>query len=207
MRPFSALMILALAGLSGCGALSVLQGEATRDLFELRPPAARSCPKARIDELVVELPKARATLDSERIMIRPSALQTQYLPDAQWGETVPAMLQRLMVQSLGATGSFQHVGTAPLGLAGDYALISDIRDFNAEMTPEGPVIRLGVDAQMVREMDAEVVASGSFDVSLPAAGTGNSDLIPAFDSAARQLVTQMTDWALRSAGVSPARCR
>ncbi|TJZ92835.1 hypothetical protein FA743_04810 [Paracoccus gahaiensis] len=201
-------LILLIATLPGCGALSALQGEPDRDLFELRPPPALTCSRSRVGELVVEPPKARATLDSNRIMIRPSALQTQYLSDAEWGDTVPAMLQRLLVQSLGATGSFEHVGRAPLGLSGDVALISEIGDFNAELTPEGGVVvRLSVEAQMVGEMEADVISRAGFSATVPAAGTRTADLIPAFDTAARQLVTQMTEWALRAAGTDSGSCR
>ena len=207
MRLLPAVLIAALSTLPGCGALSALQGEPERDLFELRPPAARSCGRARIGELVVEPPTARGALDSDRIMIRPSALQTQYLPDAQWGDTVPAMLQRLLVQSLGATGSYSQVGRAPLGLSGDYALISEIQDFNAELTPDGVIIQMTVDAQMVSEMEADVISRGRFAATVPAASTRTADLVPAFDAGARQLVTQMTDWGLRASGVNPAGCR
>ncbi len=134
MRLHTAFLILGLGALPGCAALSALQGEPDRDLYELRTPtqAPTGCGRANINQLVVELPKTRGTLDRDRIMIRPSVLQTQYLPDAQWGDTVPAMLQRLLVQSFSATDSFDHVGRAPLGVAGDYALISEIEDFNAE---------------------------------------------------------------------------
>lgn len=206
-RLIRALAVAAMAALPGCGALSALQGEPDRDLFELRPPAALTCGPARIGELVVEPPKTRGTLDSNRIMIRPSVLQTQYLPDAEWGDTVPLTLQRLLVESLGATGSFRQVGRAPLGLSGDYALISEIRDFNAEMADGGVVIRLTVDAQMVSEMEANVVSRASFSATVPAASTRTADLIPAFDAGARQLVGQMRGWALTASGVAPSSCR
>ncbi|WP_108502693.1 ABC-type transport auxiliary lipoprotein family protein [Paracoccus indicus] len=207
MRLPTALLIAATATLPGCGALSALQGEPDRDLFELRAPAALTCPRSRVGELVIEPPKTRGTLDSNRIMIRPSALQTQYLPDAEWGDTVPAMLQRLLVESLGATGSFDHVGRAPLGLSGDVAMITEIRDFNVALTPEGTLVRLSVDAHLVEEMEARVVARGRFATTVPVKSTRTAHLIPAFDTAARQLIGQMTDWALNATGVNPDHCR
>lgn len=203
------LALTATTALPGCTALSLLQGEPDRDLFELRAPetSPRQCPHGRVGELVVELPKARGTLDSDRIMIRPSALQTQYLPDAAWGDPVPATLQRLLVESLGGSGAFRHVGRAPLGVAGDYAIISEIKEFNAELEGKSTVIRMAVDAQLVREMDASVTSSGNFAVAVPAASTRTSDLIPAFDAAGQQLIAQMTEWGLRASGVNPASCR
>ncbi len=207
MRLPTALLIVTIATLPGCGALSALQGEPERDLFELRAPVALSCPRSRIGELVIEPPKTRGTLDSNRIMIRPSALQTQYLPDAEWGDTVPATLQRLLVETLSATGSFDQVGRAPLGLSGDVAMISEIRDFNVELSADGTLIRLSVQAQLVDEMDARIIARGDFAATAPASGTRTAELIPAFDAATRELVGQMTAWTLTAAGVNPDMCR
>ena len=209
MRLFPLLLALTVTTLPGCAAMSLLQGEPDRDVFELRAPptGGTQCGRGRIGELVVELPKTRGTLDSDRIMIRPSALQTQYLPDAVWGDPVPATLQRLLVETLGRYDSLTHVGRAPLGVAGDVALISEIGDFNAEVAPDGAIVRLSVDARMVREMDASVVSRGSFSVSTHAASTRTADLIPAFDAAGQQLIAQMTEWSLRAAGVNPASCR
>lgn len=208
MRSSRLSLFALIAFLPGCAAISALEGEPDRDVFELRPPAFERTRCGRTGtELVVELPKTRGTLDSERIMIRPSALQTQYLPDAQWGDTVPVTLQRLLVQGLGSYDSFSHVGRAPLGLSGDYALISEIDAFNARIVNEAVTIRMTVSAQMVREMDATVVSRGNFDIEVPAAGTKTADLIPAFDLAGQELIAQMTEWGLRAAGVNPASCR
>ena len=207
--PAALALLMAVAALPGCSALTALKGEPERDVFELRPPPGgpRHCGRAGQVELVVEEPKSSGTLDSERIMIRPSALQTQYLPDAQWGDTVPVTLQNLLVRSFGAYDVFNHVGRAPLAGAGDYALLTEILDFNAEVAGEGALVRLTVDAQLVREAEARVVARGRFATTAPAASTRTADLIPAFDAATRQLLDQITDWGLRGIGVNPARCR
>ncbi len=208
MRLAAALLVLTLT-LPGCAALRALEGEPDRDVFELRPPSdvPRSCGRGRLAELVIEPPKARGTLDTDRIMVRPNELQTQYLPDARWGDTVPVTLQTLLVRGFGVYDAFTHVGRAPLGTAGDYSLISEINDFNAEVAGKGAIIKLTVDAQMVREMDARVVARGHFAATAQAPTTRTADLVPAFDAAGQQLVAQMTDWGLRAVGVNPARCR
>ena len=206
MRLTVALLMLTLT-LPGCAALKALQGEPDRDVFELRPPSdqPQSCGRGRVAELVIEPPKARGTLDTDRIMIRPNELQTQYLPDARWGDTVPTTLQTLLVRGFGVYDVFTHVGRAPLGTAGDYALISEVQDFNAEVMGKGAIIKLTVDAQMVREMDASVVARGHFATTAQAPTTKTADLIPAFDAAGQQLVRQMTAWGLKTVGAG--RCR
>lgn len=203
-----ALLALTLA-LPGCGALSALSGGPKRDVFELMPPdlPPQSCARRSGAELVIELPKTRASLDTDRIMVRPAALQAQYLPDAQWGDTVPAMLQRLLVRSLGNYDAFSHVGRTPLGASGDYALISEIYDFNAALVENTALVRLSVEAQIVRESDARVITSRRFVSELAAPSTRNADLIPTFDAAAGVLVAQMTAWGLGAVGANPQSCR
>ena len=195
--------------LTGCGAIKALEGEPDRDVFERRPPSDTplKCGRGRIAELVIETPKARGTLDTERIMIRPSALQTQYLPDARWGDTVPVTLQTLLVRGFGAYDVWTHVGRAPLGTACDYAIISEINDFNAETQGKGAIVKLTVDAQMVREADASVVSRGHFATTAVSPSTKTEDLVVAFDQAGQQLVAEMTGWGLKAVGVNAARCR
>ncbi|WP_232829458.1 ABC-type transport auxiliary lipoprotein family protein [Tropicimonas sp. IMCC34043] len=194
--------------LSGCGALSVLQGEPNRDVYELllQNDTPLRCGRGRIADLVVETPKTRSTLDSDRIMVRPSTLQVAYLPDARWGDTVPTTLQTLLIRSFSRYDIFSHVGSAPLGLSADYALISTINDFNADAYGEAPQVRLSVDAQMVRESDARVVARGRFEASRTAPSTKAPDLASAFDLAAQDLVGQMTGWGLGALGVAKTSC-
>lgn len=209
MRLIFALAAASIA-LSGCSALSVLSGGPRLDVFELLPhdDAPRSCGRGRGGELVVEQPKARSTLDTDRIMVRPSALQTQYLPDAKWGDTVPVTLQTLLVRGFGRYDTFRHVGRAPLGTSGDFALISEVNEFNAEVTADGAtVVRMSVDAQLIRESDARVMSRGRFQVVQPSASTSTDDLVVAFDAAGQSLVSQMTNWGLQGVGVSPASCR
>ncbi|MDO5646824.1 ABC-type transport auxiliary lipoprotein family protein [Paracoccus sp. (in: a-proteobacteria)] len=195
--------------LPGCAALSALQGEPARDVFELRAPVdtPRQCGQGRRGEVVVEVPKAGGVLDTDRIMIRPNALQVQYLPDARWSDSAPVMLQTLLVRSLGAYDVFTHVGREPLGLSGDYAMLTEISDFNAVTGEDGTRIVMRVNAQIVNEMDARIIARRQFAVSAPAAGTATAQLIPAFDAAALSLVGQMNAWAIGAVGGNAANCR
>ena len=182
-----------------------MQGEPDRDVFELRPPSdvPKKCGRGRMTELIIELPKTRGTLDTERIMIRPSALQTQYLPDARWGDTVPVTLQTLLVRGFGVYDVFNHVGRAPLGSVGDYAIISEINDFNAEGRGQGRHRQADRRCPDGARGDSTVVARGHFATSAEAPSTKTDDLVPAFDVAGQQLVAPDDGMGLRAAGVNP----
>ena len=52
-----------------------------------------------------------------------------------------------------------------------------------------------------------VISRGHFAATAEAASTKTADLIPAFDAAGQQLVTEMTAWGLKGVGANAARCR
>lgn len=209
MRLSAALLVLGLtATLPGCAALRALEGEPDRDIYELRqtPDPPQKCARGRLGELVIQEPTTRGTLDTDRIMIRTDALRTEYLPDSRWGDDVPTTLQTMLVRSFGNYDVFSYVGRAPLALNDNYAIFSEIVDYNAEVAGKGAIVRLSVDAQMVRVSDARVMSQEHFRTTATSSTTRTSDLMPAFDKASQQLISQMTDWGMKTVGVNAAHC-
>jgi cholesterol transport system auxiliary component len=155
-------------------------------------------------QLVVELPTAPGALSNDRILIRPRPLQAAYLPDAKWAEEVPVMLQTLLVRSLEDTNAFRYVGRRPLGASGDYALISELTDFQAEAAPDGKTatIRLRLTARLVREDDATVLSSRTFNTSTPVVSTDTEDLVEGFNLANQQLLSETASWILATLNIA-----
>ncbi|MDO5658749.1 MAG: ABC-type transport auxiliary lipoprotein family protein [Paracoccus sp. (in: a-proteobacteria)] len=205
-----ALAIAAMLTLPGCAAISALSGEPVRDVFELRPPVdtPRTCGQGSRIELVVEPPKVSGSLDSDRIMVRPNVLQAEYLGDSRWADPLPEMVRTLLVRSLGAYDIFRYVGRDPLGMSGDVALLTEITRFNAAISPDEAVtVELQVNAQLVEEMTTNIVARRQFNVVVPVEEADTRELMPAFDRATLQLLTQMSDWTISAVGGNPAACR
>lgn len=207
MRSFAVLAALCLtvATLPGCALL----GEPSRDIYELRqgPDVPLKCGRGRVGELVVHEPTTSGTLNTDRIMIRTESLKAEYLPKSRWGDDVPTTLQTMLVRSLGKYDVFSYVGREPLAMSDNYALLSEVTAYNAEVMDKGALVTLTVDAQMVRVSDARVMSHGHFSTSASSPTTKTADLMPAFDAASRQLITQMTEWSLKSVGVNAASCR
>jgi len=201
----SAVLIALLPVLAGCSTLGAL-GDASTPLnvYDLRAPegapVARDGPTA--GEVVVELPTTSGVLDTDRIMIRPDPLQVQYLPDVRWGDEVPVMMQTLMVRALENTGGLRYVGRRPLAGSGDYAIVTELIDFHAEATEVGDtaVIRIEMTSRIVRESDASVVASRTFNTEALAVSTEATTLVEAFDRASDQLLIEFADWTLTTLG-------
>jgi cholesterol transport system auxiliary component len=198
-------LIVLLAALSGCSALGAL-GDATTplDVYDLRAPegapVARGGPLSR--EVIVEVPTTSGVLNTDRIMIRPDALQAQYLPDARWGDEVPVMIQTLMLRALENTGGLRYVGRRPLAGSGDFAIVTELMDFQAEVAngSDGAIVVIRLTSRIVRESDARVVASQTFSTRAVAASTDTADVVAAFDEASDQLLIAFADWTFAALG-------
>ncbi len=134
--------ILALCALvllvPGCAAISTLtQSSRPLEIFELRTPDLPPVGSAgRGVEVVIEEPATGGTLATDRIMIRPGPLQAQYLPGARWADPAPAMLQTLILRSVLESGAVGSAGRRSVGGAADYAVLSELTDFQAEIAPD-----------------------------------------------------------------------
>jgi cholesterol transport system auxiliary component len=210
MTPRPYLLALATATvLSGCSAISALSGAATPlDAYDLAAPATPITARAATSrQFVVEVPTTPGALNTDRILIRPHPLQAAYLPDGKWAEYVPVMMQTLLVRSFEDTNAFRYVGRRPLGASGDYALITDLTDFQAEASPDGKTaaIRLRLTARLVREDDAAILSSRSFTSSAQAASTDTLALVESFNAANQTLLSDVTKWALAALNIGLKR--
>lgn len=195
--------VLALT-LPGCTAISAVS-DATRilDVYELRTPDIPRRGANQAVEVVVEEPIASGALTTERIMIRPGPFQAQYLADAQWADPAPIMLQTLLVRTLTESGTFTSVGRRPVGTRADFAVLSELTDFQAETAGEGATVRIALRLRLVRESDARVIASRGFQATQAAPNTNPQTLVSAFDAATSALLIDASGWISgRIAGAS-----
>jgi cholesterol transport system auxiliary component len=201
LRPI--LLSLSLALLSGCAAVTAL-GRASEvlDAYELRGP--ETVPVARSVqgiEFVVELPTASGAIDTDRILVRPSRTQVQYLPDARWTVPAPQMLQSAMVATFLRTGAFRYAGERPLGVSGDIALVTSLLDFGAVVVGEGASVEVTLVARLVREEDATITATRTFTQRVPIPDTRTPTLIAGYEAATNAVLAELVTWVLSVRGV------
>ena len=201
------LLALALA-LPGCGAVRSLNAAASpQATYELQPVvAATRASTGR--SLSVEVPSATAAIATDRILIKPGALQVAYLPGVRWVEAAPLHVQSLLIRSVANSGRAGFVGgPAGTGPLPDYLLLSDIEAFQAEVRPgaEPPlqvVVRLTL--TLMRDIDGRVVGARRFERTVGAASDGAPDVVSAFNVAMSGLLQEATGWivaAMSGAGV------
>lgn len=182
---------------AGCAAISAFSDASQPlEVYELRTPQVPRSGDRRNIEIVVEEPVASGTIATDRILIRPTPLQAQYLPGVRWADTAPVMFQTLMVRSLTETEAFGSVGRAPIGSMADLAVLSELTDFQAERTGVGDaaIIRLRVVLRLVRENDATVISTRVFEVIEEAKSSSDDAIVAAFDTASSRIISEIVQW-------------
>ncbi|MFD1344126.1 ABC-type transport auxiliary lipoprotein family protein [Litorisediminicola beolgyonensis] len=189
-------LLIALLALPGCSALSAFSDATTPlGVYELRAPEdIPAAPRQRPYNVTVEMPTTTGALDTDRILIKPSPLAAEYLPEVRWGEDVPTMVQSLLLRSLQRTNALAYVGREPLGLSGDIAIVTDVIDFQAETAGEGALVRLALSIQLVRESDVTILASRTFTAEAASPTTETEALVAAFDTASDTLLRAFAAW-------------
>jgi cholesterol transport system auxiliary component len=94
------------------------------------------------------------------------------------------------------------VGRRPIGLGGDFAILTEITDFQAAVGPDGSSVttRVRFAATIVREADAQVVASRVFEVDGVAPSTATLDVVTTLDRSMARLMPDFVTWVMGVAG-------
>lgn len=194
-----------LSVLGGCSTLGALGDVSTPlSVYDLRAPAdapqVQGSPLAR--DVTVELPTTSGVLDTDRIMIRPDALQAQYLPDVRWGDEAPVMMQTLMLRSLENANGLRYVGRRPLAGSSDFAIVTELVDFQAEVGADGltTTVTIRMTSRLVREADASIVSSRTFTAEEPATSSETAAVVDAFDRATDAVLLDFADWTMSALG-------
>ena len=193
---------VAIAGaltLSAC-ALPDLGSGPPPDLYVLSPKSTFADDIPMVTwQLVVEEPSTAKGIDTDRIAIAPSPLEVKYFGGSRWADRAPRMMQQLLIQSFENTKKIVSVGRQSIGLRSDFVLKTELREFQAEKTPEGgTVVRVRVNLKLVRPSLGTIVASESFESVKPANSENVPDIVQSFDDAVGAVLKRAVAWTLTS---------
>ena len=201
-----ALGLLACLALGGCAAaLGLARAEPPR-LYELTPTSTFAADLPHLDaRLSVEVPTATAGLNVARIALRPTPSTLEYYARASWIDVVPVMVQHLLLESLENAGRLDVVGRGLVGVRADYALLTEVREFQAEYQGSGPPqVRVRIHARLVRLPRRTSLAATAEEVVVRAADTSMPAIVQAFDEAFGRIAVQLIDWSIREAAAGDA---
>jgi cholesterol transport system auxiliary component len=195
-------LIVALVGLvAACGDLLPGANKDPPKLYVLSPKSTFDGDLPRANwQLVVDIPVADAALNTARIALRRNPVLLDYYGDANWTDTAPLMVQTLLIESFENTGKIVGVGRQSVALRGDYSLISDLREFQAEYDKSAiPAVRVRLNAKLVKMPERLIVGSINAEYVEPAEGSDLASVVYAFDQALGKTLKRIVEWALRTA--------
>ncbi|MEM9012130.1 MAG: ABC-type transport auxiliary lipoprotein family protein [Pseudomonadota bacterium] len=205
--------LLGLAGLlGGCTGLETIGNVISPgDLFDLSPKSTfdEDLPEVTA-QIVVEEPIAASSVNTDRIAIKPTPLQVQYFANARWVDRAPRLVQTLMVESFENTGRVAAVGRQAIGLVSDYTLITDLREFTADVfgSPNGDTrIVVQINIKIVQEPQGQIVASRSFGQELTSSSDAVADIVRVFDEALGSSMRDAVEWTVREIATLEAQRR
>ena len=190
----------AVSALGGCSAIASLN-EATQalDTYELRPAAGSARGPRSARTLLIPLPQASAVLSTDRIMVKPDAASVTYLPDARWGDALPAVFQSLLIRSISDTGRIGYVGPAEGGPVPDRVILARIDAFEVQAAEGALLALVDINLTILNDRDQRVVASRRFDGAQELAGDDPRTIIAGFQTVLNTLLPAMADWAVQRA--------
>ncbi len=190
-KTFGILVVMASAlGLAGCTSLVPTPAPNTYDLTApLEFPGLHGGSRSQI--LILE-PSALKVLDSQQIVVKPSAAEVEYLARSQWTDRLPKVIQAKLIETFENTNKVKAVAKPGDGLVIDYQVVSDIRAFEAAVGSGISEARVSISIKLVSDRTGKVVRSRVFTQSVQLPGTGSLEVVigldEAFDRVARDIV-------------------
>jgi cholesterol transport system auxiliary component len=145
--------------------------------------------------ILIAVPQAIQTYDTDRIVAREPGGILSYLPAAQWSDNLPRLVQTRMLEAFQRAG-VSNVGRTTDPLNADRVLASDIRAFELDVAA-GRMAVVSLNVRLVDDRNRRIVSSSAFSASLPVMGSSPTDAIPVLNAALNDVVSQIIAWTVR----------
>jgi phospholipid/cholesterol/gamma-HCH transport system substrate-binding protein len=160
------------------------------------PPLA----KPPAEQIVIPEPTALMSFNTDKILIRKNG-EGPTLPEAQWSDTLPALIQAKALASFENAGFLQSVARPTEGLEADYKLLIEIRTFQIAMTGD-PAGEVEFAARIVPK-EGRTLGAQLFRSSVPAKGIDPPALVAALDQSFGKCMTDLVAWTAKTLAAAP----
>jgi cholesterol transport system auxiliary component len=147
--------------------------------------------------VVITEPKTVQTYDTQRVVIREPGNILSYLPDAQWSDTLPRLVQTRLLQTFEAS-NFKNIGRPDDQLKVDVTLATELRAFEIDVS-RGNLATVTVNAKLVDEARGAIFASKEFSATQQATQSPATSAITALDNALQSVMAQILLWTAQTA--------
>jgi phospholipid/cholesterol/gamma-HCH transport system substrate-binding protein len=167
--------------------------------------AARTFPKFEkpaVGLLVVQYPIAAAALGQDKILIRDAGGLKPFTPEAKWSDMLLEEVQSSIVQSFENAGLLGQVSRPVEGVAADFQLVTDIRNFQILAgTPATADIEFSA---KVLNAEGHVAGARLFRTNNPVHSLDAVGVANALDAAFGSMLTDLVVWTSTTIGSAPS---
>ncbi len=167
--------------------------------YTLSPPSnVSSETKGSSSSLLIDTPKADASLNTQRIAVSKTGYRRDYFAESQWTDKLPRIVQDILVQTFQDADKFKGVGRTDSGILSDYMLQSDLRDFAAHYdgTGDAPKVRINAHVSMMDMKDRRIEFSRVFTLERQAPENNLESIVMTFNEQVQALALEILEWAL-----------
>ena len=154
------------------------------------PHAGEAAENPSAAQLVVLDPTALAALDAEKVQSASADGAFANLPDAQWSDALPKLMQVKILRSIEDAGRFSGVSRPLEGLATDFQLVLDVRKFQLAVNDNADVV---FGCKIVAS-NGLIIAMLVFRASVAAEAANASAAAAALDTAFGQAGSDLVAW-------------
>lgn len=191
------LFLLGVVALPGC---SVLGSSVARDLYELQPVTLPAQTGSTSQRLMVLMPTAPAAIFTDRILIKQDPIAVTYLPDASWSDSVPQMLQSVLIRTLASDGRLGFVGAQGSGPIPNTVLLTRIDAFEVTAQADRRFdVRVSFELTVLRDRDQRVLGTRRVAGSLIITNDSASTIARSFQQLLDDLLPDAAAWVLARA--------
>ncbi|MGB3394275.1 MAG: ABC-type transport auxiliary lipoprotein family protein [Stenotrophomonas sp.] len=159
-------------------------------------------------QLAIAKPAAARVVDSPRINVRPTPAELEVYRGATWAQPATDMLENALLRGFEDSGRIRAVARIATGIRADYKLSIDLRRFESDYAGNpAPAATIELNAKLIHSTDQRVVASRTFLVTEPAAGTDLPSVATAFETALNRTTTELVGWTLQAGQADATRAR
>jgi cholesterol transport system auxiliary component len=157
--------------------------------------------------VLVNVPQARAGVDTPRMAYLLRPYEVQYYANNQWADTPARMLAPLLVRALEQTGTWSAVVQMPHTVRGEYRVDSELLAAQQEFFQKPSLFRLTLRVQLVSLRDQRVLGTRGFEAIEPAPSENAYGAVLAANRALATLLDQVANWLTACiAEGKPRRC-
>lgn len=192
-RRLAAVALVCLSTLAGSGC-----GSSPKTAYDLSAPrgAARAGGSGQV---VVAEPSALQAYESERIAVKDAAGTLSTLPDAQWADRLPRLVQTRLIQTF-ENGGRARASRPGDGVTPDGQLNLDLRAFQLD-TGRGEVV-VEIFAKLIDARSGRVARARLFSGRAPVGSANPAEVAPALDRVSSRIFGDIARWV--GSGPQPA---